>query len=293
MTGGAATSSARVSATDDLAEAPFQRILCGIDGSRSAHEAARQAAILAGSGGALELVAVADEWGVGLNAAAVLTKAHARRALDDIARDLRGCGADVETRVVCGRPPCEALLGEVADHDLIVVARHSRSRFGGIAMGSTASNLAHRAPVPLLIAVPPPHGIDFPNRILVAADGPGRPERAVRMAGLIARSTGSEITLVRLNWSRRSRRPELASAVAELSRLGAEPVEILTGGLPRRKIPELAGRERSALVILGSRGLTGPRALGSISERVAHDAPCSVLIMRPTPADEFSSAASS
>jgi nucleotide-binding universal stress UspA family protein len=105
------------------------------------------------------------------------------------------------------------------------------------------------------------------------------------MAGLISRTTGADITLVRLDWSPRPQRPELASAVAQLRRVGAEPVEILTPGLPARKIPQLAAHERAALVVLGSRGLNGARSISSISERVAQNAPCSVLIVRP-PADD-------
>jgi len=38
--------------------------------------------------------------------------------------------------------------------------------------------------------------------------------------------------------------------------------------------------ERAALVVVGSRGLHGLAALGSVSERVAHDARCSVLVVR-------------
>jgi nucleotide-binding universal stress UspA family protein len=34
------------------------------------------------------------------------------------------------------------------------------------------------------------------------------------------------------------------------------------------------------LLVLGSRGLRGLRALGSVSERVAHQAPCSLLVLR-------------
>jgi nucleotide-binding universal stress UspA family protein len=263
------------------ADPPFEHIVCGIDGSRSAHEAARQAAALIAPGGLLELIAVAGEWGVGLNAAAVLSRPHARRALDDVARELRACGAHVQTRIVSGRPPHEVLLREAGSCDLLVVGRHSRSRFAGVTLGSTAANLAHRAHVPLLIAVAPPDGIGFPDRILVAADGPGHPERAVRMAGQIAGATGAEITLLRLDWSRRAKRRELAEAVADLNGLGAEPVEIVMGGHPRRRIPEFAHQERASLVVVGSRGLNGTRALGSVSERVAHEAPCSVLIARP------------
>jgi nucleotide-binding universal stress UspA family protein len=34
------------------------------------------------------------------------------------------------------------------------------------------------------------------------------------------------------------------------------------------------------LLVVGSRGLDGFRALGSVSERVAHEASCSVLVVR-------------
>ena len=37
------------------------------------------------------------------------------------------------------------------------------------------------------------------------------------------------------------------------------------------------------LLIVGSRGLHGLKALGSVSERVAHDASCSVLVVRIAP----------
>ena len=281
-----AVANSRASAIEGDADAPFERVVCGIDGSRSGHEAARQAAALVAPGGLIELVAVADEWGSGLTAAAVLSRSHARRALDDAAHDIRLCGARVETRIVNGRPPWEVLLGESAGRDLLVVARHTHSRFSGPLIGSTAANVVHRAHLPVLVAVAPPDGRAFPGRILVAAEGPGHPERAVRLAGLIARQSGSDITLVRLDWSNRRKRPELAAAVADLNGLGVEPVEILIGGLPRRQIPALARREGASLVILGSRGLTGARAMGSISERVAHDAPCSSLIVRPPAVDE-------
>jgi nucleotide-binding universal stress UspA family protein len=37
------------------------------------------------------------------------------------------------------------------------------------------------------------------------------------------------------------------------------------------------------LVVVGSRGLHGVKALGSVSERVAHQANCSVLVVREAP----------
>ncbi len=38
--------------------------------------------------------------------------------------------------------------------------------------------------------------------------------------------------------------------------------------------------EEADLVVVGSRGLRGIRALGSVSERVAHEALCPVLVVR-------------
>jgi nucleotide-binding universal stress UspA family protein len=105
------------------------------------------------------------------------------------------------------------------------------------------------------------------------------------MAGQIASATGGQITLLRLDWSHHAKRRELAEAVADLKDLGAEPVEIVMGGHPRRRIPEFAQQEHAALVVVGSRGLNGARALSSVSERVAHEAPCSVLIARPPEAE--------
>ena len=47
---------------------------------------------------------------------------------------------------------------------------------------------------------------------------------------------------------------------------------------------EVAGRAACGadLLVLGSRGLHGLKSLGSVSERVAHQALCSTLIVRDT-----------
>src|SRR3954469_21304128 len=178
-----ATSAARGAAVTVAAwpDHPFQRIVCAIDGSRTAREAAHQAAALAASDTVVELVAVAEEWGVGLNASALLTKAHARRALAEAAYDLRHLGVRVETRIVSGFPPYESLMRDSAGRDLLVIGRHGRSRLGGMAVGRSATNLIHRCTMPLLVAAFPPEHRPFPGHILVAADGPGHPERAVRL----------------------------------------------------------------------------------------------------------------
>jgi nucleotide-binding universal stress UspA family protein len=57
--------------------------------------------------------------------------------------------------------------------------------------------------------------------------------------------------------------------VPRLERRHGHPVEVL-----------LAAADNADLVVLGSRGLHGLPALGSVSERVAHRATCSVLVVR-------------
>lgn len=57
--------------------------------------------------------------------------------------------------------------------------------------------------------------------------------------------------------------------------------EVYSGGRGIiEEIAEFAGSTQASLVVIGSRGMTGLKALGSVSERVAHRAPCSVLIVR-------------
>jgi nucleotide-binding universal stress UspA family protein len=73
---------------------------------------------------------------------------------------------------------------------------------------------------------------------------------------------------------------ELEEAVARLKSLGIEAAESLEAvGHPADAIVEEAERGGFDLVVVGSRGLHGVRALGSVSERVAHRARCSVLVV--------------
>ena len=67
---------------------------------------------------------------------------------------------------------------------------------------------------------------------------------------------------------------------------GLEPTLLLKQHAPEDEIPRAAREERVALVVVGSRGLSGVRALGSVSERVATTANCSVLVARPLPSEE-------
>jgi nucleotide-binding universal stress UspA family protein len=248
---------------------PFRLIVCAVDGSPASLEGVRQAAALADANSTIELVAVTDD---GSRASEVVARAKAHLAASP---------ARVASRTVSAVHVSDGLLAEAADADLLVVGRHGTSRIGGILIGSTATKIVHSAPLPVLVAVKPPHNLPFPGRILVAADGPDHPEDAIRLAGGIALRSGTDVTLLRVDWSRRAKRPEVAAAVANVTEaMGTTPLEILVGGNPHRVIAEYAEREQASLVITGSRELGSVKALRSVSERAAHECPCSVLVLR-------------
>ena len=72
---------------------------------------------------------------------------------------------------------------------------------------------------------------------------------------------------------------------------GGSPADVAIGALTKfgyeltfseqKPVSALLEAARDAdLLVVGSRGVTGLRALGSVSERVAHRAPCSLLVVR-------------
>jgi nucleotide-binding universal stress UspA family protein len=69
-------------------------------------------------------------------------------------------------------------------------------------------------------------------------------------------------------------------AVAIIEQSEREPVIRVERGSPHRRLVEVASETETGLVVMGGRGQTGLAALGSVSERVSHRAPCSVLIVR-------------
>jgi len=109
----------------------------------------------------------------------------------------------------------------------------------------------------------------FPQAVVAGADGSPASEAAVAVARSLAVRYGVPLSVV--------------------TALGGKDVD-----LPRarmlatieddgRPVHALVGHGAAAdLLVVGSRGLHGVRALGSVSERVAHQARCSVLVVRGT-----------
>jgi nucleotide-binding universal stress UspA family protein len=64
--------------------------------------------------------------------------------------------------------------------------------------------------------------------------------------------------------------------------------KLLVDGRPADRIVEIAKEEKFDLIVMGSRGLGGIKEffLGSVSDRVADQAPCPVLIVKKTNSSE-------
>jgi nucleotide-binding universal stress UspA family protein len=151
-----------------------------------------------------------------------------------------------------------------------------------------------------------PRGRGLYRRIVVGTDGSSTADRAVDVAGDLARLSGAQVHVVT------AYRPVRAAAMAGVSasggavlpawlgddeRVAAEEVvrrarERLEGngiavrsvarlGEPADALLAVAEELDADLLVIGNRGISGVRRylLGNVADRVAHHAPCSVHIV--------------
>ena len=164
----------------------------------------------------------------------------------------------------------DVALAEAAD--LLVVGSHGGRRLVGIALGSTTTELLHAAPCSVLVARPPFDPGAFPSRLVAGVDGSAPSLSALDVARSIVRAAGGH--------ARASVIAARGSGIDDvlLERLALPlPVEYRDARPVEALVAESAAVD---LVVLGARGLSGSRALGSVSERVAHRAESSVLVVR-------------
>jgi nucleotide-binding universal stress UspA family protein len=260
--------------------AAFRTVVCGLDGSRSSVEAARQAAAMCLPDGLLRFVAVTWESAPGAGEAR-LSRWRADQELGEARGVARDLGLDPELAEVSAEDPSAVLLERAAGADLLAVGVHGRAGPTRIALGRTATTVLHRAAVPVLVARRPPAG-DFGESILLAVNGTPSCLRAAELAGRAALCTGGTVAIVSAPGRDTRTRHMLADAVAHLWEVtGVEPIVLDESGAAHRAVAAAAASIDASLVVTGSRGLPGAQALHSVSERIASIAPCSVLVARP------------
>ncbi len=257
--------------------AAFTRIVCGVEGNPSSTEAARQAIALSGPGASLRFIAVHTSFELGPD----YTKEKLQEALDEAKRLAEEAGVAAETEMRSGRYAAKVLLAEGENHDLLVIGTHGHSRVASILLGSTAREAAHGTEGPLLIAREPPSSNGLPRKILLASDGSEGSWPPARVAGGLAATANSSLDVIHVEDGKHPGAEEvLAAQAAEIAAAtGEEPELLMAEGRATERIVEAARERQSSLIVCGRRGLTGIKSLGSVSERVVHQAGCSVLLI--------------
>jgi nucleotide-binding universal stress UspA family protein len=250
----------------------FSRIVVGVDGSEPGFEACRQAARLAAPDGWLELFTAvylveANLAGWSASRVAMELELEAGEALER-AKEIAGPYA--ASRLVNG-PAFHSLLRELEHRKatLVAVGTHGHSRISEIAIGGVTGGMLHSAPCSVLVARPPAAEALFPNAIVAGSDGSPEAEAGLAVAEHLAQRFGAPLRVVT---AVRGKHVDV-----ERARLRAPLLETID----EHPVDTLVEESRNAdLLVVGSRGLHGLRALGSVSERVAHRARCSVLVVR-------------
>jgi nucleotide-binding universal stress UspA family protein len=258
-------------------------IVCGVDGSRRAREAVRQAAALAGTGGQLTLLAVTGVRGAGPQRTAALAPARARRALERAERIAAEAGVRAVSEIDEREPVVDVVLERARVHGLLAIGPPSMSRIAHLLVGGTATSAAHVLPASVLIARRPPNGTPFAQRMIVASDALKGSDELVDFAIRLALDHGSKLTLVHASHREQAHQPmRIAAQVERVTQSVGEGASVrIEPGRPRDLILETAAAERCSLIVMSSRRVGGLRAIGSVSEQVVHKARCSVLVVRP------------
>ena len=247
----------------------FERIVCGVDGSPASLEAVRQSDVLLEPDGTLLLVAVVDLLQAVSFRVAPTALHAARHVLDEVEKLDEAASAAlaqalekvdradrVQTLETEGRP-ASRLLDVVASEQatLLVVGTHGLGRAAGVLLGSVATRMLHQSPCSVLVARPSAGGAWSPRTIVVGVDGSSAAEDALRTARELEQRFDAEVR-----------------------------VSTAAGRAAHTLVEEAAEAD---LLIVGSGGAHHGLSLGSVSERVAHHASCSVLVVRAAhPADD-------
>jgi nucleotide-binding universal stress UspA family protein len=264
--------------------AVFARVVCAVDGTPASLEGARQGAALADEDGQVFLVTVANPVTIRSATAAATGWTVAPMPAGDSAalvqeaeehvREQLGPSRTLQTKILEGAV-IPTLLSELEDlqASLVAVGSHGHGRLGGIVLGGVATALLHEAHCSVLVARPSATAGRFPRSIVVGYDGSTAAASALDCATQLASRLGVDLRAVFATGGKRASTAEVRAQLGAIA--GRVPVDE-----DEREPVEALVSARCDLLVVGSRGLHGLRSLGSVSERLAHRAPCSVLVVR-------------
>jgi nucleotide-binding universal stress UspA family protein len=282
--------------------ARLQQVVVAVDGSEQAQHALAWAAELGARAKAkITLVSVApssltykhyaalgSEW-AGVAELYQESEERATEVLAAAAKQLAARGVKARTVREEGAPV--ARIREVCRErkaDLVVLGTHGHSVLDRLRLGSVAEGVKNNVGCSVLLARGPP-----PVRSIVTGTDGSAPSRAAVLTAIdLGRQLAAPVTVVhayslpvfgpaelgdrleegRIREVQKQLKPLLSPRVAYRLEHG-NAASVLAG---------VAKAEGAGLVVVGSRGLGALRSLvlGSVSDRVTHDAPCSVLVVK-------------
>jgi nucleotide-binding universal stress UspA family protein len=252
----------------------FARIVVGVDGTDWGFEALRQALVLAPKENpVLHAVTALD------TAPAIRAGFQAPHFAELLANEAEEA-SDAAEAIIAGREGCEARVvrGKPVDvlrrerdelhATLVALGGRRSSRFLGIMLGDTGTELVHDASCSALLACPADDDRPWqPRKIVVGFDGSSYARAVLRTAEELARVLNGSVEVV------------AATGGKSVERNAAWSEQVDTWD-PAHPVAALVDRSHTVdLVVVGSRGVHGLSALGSVSERVAHQAHCTALVV--------------
>jgi nucleotide-binding universal stress UspA family protein/nitrite reductase/ring-hydroxylating ferredoxin subunit len=250
----------------------YRKIVCGVDGSATAADAQRIAALLAKTTRSALFVVHGTE-----------KRDEGEPILERAKEAMRAVGVNpgAELRETSG---AEAVV-DVADEKkagLIVVGNRGLSRARRMLVGSVSNRISHHAPCDVLIVradgFRPPEGLY--RRVLIATDGSPTADRAASKGLELARQIGAKPTLIFVGHPKTG---ELVLNDTLQSAGGGDDVALrVIEGDPADEIVGTAWSEEFDLIVIGNKGMTATARflLGSVPLKVLEAAHCDVLIVR-------------
>jgi nucleotide-binding universal stress UspA family protein len=246
----------------------FDRVVCTVE---------RSHADLAPAPLAVRLVAPDGELTIAVHARWLFPFEDERRAEARVTLERAWAVAEefpgARATLLVGRP-ADVVLEELVRRDatLAVAEIREHHRAIGIVEDALATTLLHDAPCSVLVAGRGTRAPTWPESIVVGLDGSVESAAAAGAAWDLGARLGAPVRVIAAT--------ECDHADLELVRRIAPDFE----QIPDHPVSVLVDASHDAdLLVVGSRGLRGLRALGSVSERVAHCAACPVLVVRDHP----------
>jgi nucleotide-binding universal stress UspA family protein len=295
------------------------KVLICTDGSPTATTAILSAArFLRTENCELDLLCVAPPFSLSAGGYGQRRKAYEERIVKETNRilaqaseTLRQAGAPSRQISEIG-PPAETIIDRGAEYDLTVIGAKGRDVRWEVGLGPVATRVVEHAATPVLV------GRDLSSdrgfRILAPVDGSHASRRALEVASELLNLPGAEITLIHVvetpwihlgledEWmdayevEEAANQPDTqfereltreAENVIEqardlLSPTGAAIQTAIERGNPGNEILSAAERGEHDLILLGATGSSDlkHRLLGSVTSKIAWNAPCSVLVVR-------------